>query len=36
MMIEKILKALCINCMERQGDPRNGGLCYTCAPRAPR
>lgn len=30
---EGIRMASCISCMQREGDPRNGGLCYTCAPR---
>jgi hypothetical protein len=24
--------AKCISCMTREGDPKNGGLCYVCAP----
>lgn len=29
---ETEMKALCIMCMKRQGDPKNGGLCHVCAP----
>lgn len=24
--------AKCIGCMKNEGDPKNGGLCYVCAP----
>ncbi len=26
------MKALYIQCMEREGDSKNGGLCHVCAP----
>jgi hypothetical protein len=26
------MRSPCIACMRNQGDPRNGGLCYSCAP----
>lgn len=29
---EGLVKALCIACMKNQADPKNGGLCYSCAP----
>lgn len=33
MITRAVIRALCIMCMRNQGDPRNGGLCYACAPR---
>jgi len=26
------VKALCIVCLQREGDPHRGGMCASCAP----